>query len=258
MHALTLALFVAPAVMAATPRARSGLPKSFAQSKFLNVLATCDVGRVQCERGCMPFDAECCNDNTDEYCRKGYYCIPGACCPEGEICSGSGGGEAECDIGETECDGLCMPLTGTCCNDGLHYCPDFGKCTSDGYCCDIGDDCDEGDSSGSIPTGFRSSTATDDDVTSTTSLTTTKTSTSTTHHHTSSSTSSETSSETSETSSEETSSETSTTADSTTETPVTSAPNAEVTTSVSQQAGGIFTADGKIAAGLAVAAALLV
>ncbi|KAI1801270.1 hypothetical protein F4811DRAFT_534968 [Daldinia bambusicola] len=257
MHALTFALFVAPAVLAATPRARSGLPKSFAQSKLLNVLATCDVGRVQCENGCMPFDAECCNDNTDEYCRNGYYCIPGACCPEGEICSGSSGGEAECDVGETECGDLCMPLTGTCCSDGLHYCPEFGKCTSDGYCCGVGDDCGEDDSSSSIFTGFSSSTATDEDFTSTTSLTTTKTSTSTIHHHSSSSTSSETS----ETSSEETSSETSITPDSTSETPVTPitpAPNAEVSTSVSQQAGGIFTADGKMIAGLAAAAALLV
>ncbi|KAF3062183.1 hypothetical protein GL218_03069 [Daldinia childiae] len=256
MHALTLALFIAPAVMAATPRARSGLPKSFAQSKLLNVLATCDVGRVQCENGFMPIDGVCCNDNSDEYCRSGYYCIPNACCPEGEICSGSSDDEASCDIDETECDDLCMPLTGTCCADGLHYCPDFGTCMDGGFCCDVGDDCD--DDGSSFP-GFSSSSTTDDDFTSTTRRTTTATATSTIHHESSSSTSSETSSETtSETSSKKTSSSSTTTIDSTSQAPVTPAPTAVVTTTVSQQAGGIFTADGKIAAGLAVVAALLV
>ncbi|KAI1662200.1 hypothetical protein F4813DRAFT_101987 [Daldinia decipiens] len=259
MHALALALFVAPAVMAATPRARSGLPKSFAQSKLLNVFATCDVGRVQCENGCMPIDGVCCNDNSDEYCRNGYYCIPNACCPEGEMCSGSSDDEASCDIGETECGDLCMPLTGTCCADGLHYCPEFGTCTNDGYCCEAGDDCD--DNSSSFPSftssflGSSSSSATDDDFTSTTSRTTTATATFTIHHESSSSTSSKTSSDTS---SEETSSSSATTVDSTTQAPVTPAPTAVVTTTVSHQAGGIFTADGKIAAGLAVVAALLV
>ncbi|KAI0113179.1 hypothetical protein F4814DRAFT_337105 [Daldinia grandis] len=257
MHTLTLALLIAPAVMAVTPRARSGLPKSFAQSKLLNVFATCDVGRVQCENGCMPIDGVCCNDNSDEYCRNGYYCIPNACCPEGEICSGSSDDEASCDIGETECDDLCMPLTGTCCADGLHYCPEFGTCTSDGYCCDVGDDCD--DDSSSFP-GFSSSSATDDAFTSTTSRKTTATATFTIHHESSSSTSSETSSETSssDTSSEKTSSNSATTVDPNIQAPATPAPTAVVTTTVSQQAGGIFTADGRIAAGLAVVAALLV
>ncbi|KAI0849719.1 hypothetical protein F5Y00DRAFT_261165 [Daldinia vernicosa] len=256
MHALTLVLFIAPAAMAVTPRAREGLPKSFAQSKLINVFATCGAGRVQCENGCMPIDAVCCNDNSDEYCRNGYYCVPNACCPEGKLCSGSSDGEASCDIGETECNGLCMPLTGTCCGDGLHYCPDFGTCTSDGYCCDVGDDCD--DDSSSFPSSSSSSTA-DDDFTSTTSRTTTATATFTVDPESSSSTSSDTSSDTtSDTSSEETSSSSSTTVDSNTEAPVTPAPTAVVTTTVSQQAGGIFTADGKIAAGLAVVAALLV
>ncbi|KAI8960438.1 hypothetical protein F5Y11DRAFT_266599 [Daldinia sp. FL1419] len=247
MHAFTLALFAAPAVMGATPLAREGLPKSFAKTNLLNVLATCDVGRVRCENGCMPIDGVCCNDGTDEYCRDGYYCIPNACCPEGQTCSGASDDEASCDIGETECGDLCMPLTGTCCADGLHYCPEFGICTSDGYCCDPGDDCDN--DSSNFPS--LTSTTADDEIFSTTSLKTTRTTTSTIHHESSTSTSSETSSE-------ETSSDPTTTVDSNVQAPVTPAPTVVVTTTVSQQAGGIFTADGKIAAGLAVIAALLV
>ncbi|KAI1416521.1 hypothetical protein F5Y13DRAFT_118423 [Hypoxylon sp. FL1857] len=243
MRSQTLVLLIAPVALAATPRARSGIPKSFAQTNLLNTLATCDVGRVRCENGCMPADGVCCNDNTDEYCLNGYYCIPNACCPEGEICNGSSGGPAECAVGEVECGDLCMPLTGTCCGDGLHYCPDFGTCTSDGYCCDLGDDCD-----GSSFTDFTS--ATDDDFTSTTSRTTTKTktTTSTVDEESTSTTSSRTTS-TSSTSS-------STTSNTNVNAPVTPAPS--VTSIVSQQAGGVFTADGKVAAGLAVVAALLV
>ncbi|KAI1141517.1 hypothetical protein F5Y05DRAFT_263883 [Hypoxylon sp. FL0543] len=244
MRPQAIVLLVAPVVLAATPRARSGLPKSSAQTNLLNTLATCGAGRTTCEAGCMPIGAVCCNDNTDEYCQNGYYCVPNACCPEGEVCSGSSGDDAECAVGETECGNLCMPLTGTCCGDGLHYCPDFGTCTSDGYCCDVGDDCD-----GSSFTDFTS--ATGDHLTSTTSRTTTqtKTTTSTFEEESTSTTSSRTSSSSSSTSSR-------TTPDTNSNAPVTPAPT--VTTIVSQQAGGVFTADGKVAAGLAVVAALLV
>ncbi|KAI1403887.1 hypothetical protein F4819DRAFT_484129 [Hypoxylon fuscum] len=255
MRTQTLILFVAPVALAATPRARSGLPKSLAQSNLLNVLATCEAGYVTCENGCMPSSGTCCNDNTDEYCLASYYCIPGACCPDGEICSGSSSDDASCGISETECGDLCMPLTGTCCGDGLHYCPDFGTCTSDGYCCDIGDDCDSSSgSSGSSSSDFTQFTTAsdDDDFTSTTSRTTTRTTTttidddSTSTTRTRSSTSSTTTSESSSTSSSNT-------------VTVTPAPGATVTATVSQPgAGGIFTADGRIAAGLAVVAALLV
>ncbi|OTA59573.1 hypothetical protein K449DRAFT_435824 [Hypoxylon sp. EC38] len=247
MRPQTLVLLVAPVALGATPRARSGVPKTFASTNLLNTLANCGPGRVTCENGCMPIDGVCCNDNTDEYCQSGYYCVPNACCPDGEICSGSSGGDAECAIGETECGDLCMPLTGTCCGDGLHYCPDFGTCTSDGYCCDLGDDCD-----GSSFTDF--TTATDDDFTSTTSRTTTSTRTTTTSTFDDEETST-TSSEATPTS--ETSSTSSTSSRTTPNTnSVTPAPS--VTTIVSQQAGGVFTADGKVAAGLAVVAALLV
>ncbi|KAI4871138.1 hypothetical protein F4820DRAFT_442565 [Hypoxylon rubiginosum] len=246
----TLVLFVAPVAMAATPRARSGLPKSFAQSKLLNTLVTCELGYVACENGCMPPDGVCCNDNTDEYCLDGYYCVPDACCPDGETCSGSSGGDAECGILEIECGDLCMPYDGTCCSDGLHYCPDFGTCTDDGYCCDLGDDC-----SGSSFTDFTdftdfttSTTSTDDDSTSTTSRTTTRTTTTTIDQESTSTTRSHTTTPTSST----------TTQVSSTEAPVTSAPAATVTTTVSEQAGRVFTADSRVAAGIAVVAALLV
>ncbi|KAI1768601.1 hypothetical protein GGR53DRAFT_383066 [Hypoxylon sp. FL1150] len=240
----TLVLLVAPVAMAATPRARSGLPKSLAQSKLLNVLATCDSGDVTCENACMPADGVCCNDNTDEYCMDGYYCVPDACCPDGETCSGSSGDDAECSTLETECGDLCMPYDGTCCSDGLHYCPDFGTCTDDGYCCDLGDDCTVTDF-----TDF--TTSTEDDFTSTTSPTTTRTTTATSVDEESTSTTRKptiTPSATDSTTADETSAGA----------PITSAHAATITTTVSEQAGGIFTADSKIAAGIAVVAALLV
>ncbi|KAI0839760.1 hypothetical protein F5Y06DRAFT_13963 [Hypoxylon sp. FL0890] len=250
MRPQTIVLLVAPvAALAATPRARSGLPKSFAQTNILNTLDTCGAGRTTCENGCMPIGAVCCNDNTDEYCQHGYYCVPNACCPDGEVCSGSSNDDAGCAVGETKCGDLCMPLTGTCCGDGLHYCPDFGTCTSDGYCCDVGDNCD-----GSSFTDF--TTATDNDFTSTTSRTTTRTqtTTSTIDEESTSTTSSRTTSTTSTSPTSSTSS--STTSETNTNAVVTPAPT--VNTVVSQQAGGVFTADGKVAAGLAVIAAFLV
>ncbi|KAI1777144.1 hypothetical protein F4818DRAFT_338245 [Hypoxylon cercidicola] len=246
----TLVLLVAPVALAATPRARSGLPKSLAQSKLLNTLETCEIGYIACETSCMPPDGVCCNDNTDEYCLEGYYCIPDACCPDGETCDGSSGGDAECGTLEIECGDLCMPFDGTCCSDGLHYCPDFGTCTDDGYCCDLGDDCS---SSFSDFTDF--TTTTDDDFTSTTSRTTARTTTTTIDE---ASTSSTTRTPTSTPTSSSSSSSSTTTEDSSIQAPVTSPPTATVTTTVSEQAGGIFTADSRVAAGIAVVAALLV
>ncbi|KAI2621953.1 hypothetical protein GGS26DRAFT_594326 [Hypomontagnella submonticulosa] len=252
MRTQTLFLLVAPAVMATTPRARQGLPKSFAQTKLTNTLATCGKGYTRCENGCMPIGDVCCNDNTDEYCLEGYYCVPNACCPVGKVCSGSSNDDASCAIGEIPCGDLCMPIDGTCCSDGKHYCPDFGTCTSDGYCCDLGDDC-EG-SSGSSVTGFSSgSGSTSTSSRTTTSRTTTKTTTSTLDFD------DETTStpKTRTTSSSSTSSSSSTTVESNINAPVTPTTTA-ITTTILKQAGGIFTADGRIAAGLAAVAALLV
>ncbi|KAI1095579.1 hypothetical protein F5B19DRAFT_308850 [Rostrohypoxylon terebratum] len=179
MRTQILALLVAPVALAATPQARSGL----AQTNLLNSLATCETGYVRCENGCMPADAVCCNDNTDEYCHAGYYCVPDACCPDGEICS-----------------------------------------------------------------GWSDDTTTANSFTSTTSHTTTKTRTTTSTADTTSTTGSSQATSTSSTSH--------TTENSSNDAPTTSAP--AITTSVSQQAGGVFTADGRVAAGLAVVAALVV
>ncbi|KAI0009231.1 hypothetical protein F4779DRAFT_617805 [Xylariaceae sp. FL0662B] len=138
-------LLLAPVTLAAEPRARLTVPNSVGQSKLVNVLAvSCYPGEVQCEEGCMPSNGVCCNDNTNEYCKAGYYCIPNACCLNGEVCDDYTGGDATCDIGETECGDLCMPMTGTCC-DGKSYCPNFGTCLADGFCCALGDDCDDDD-----------------------------------------------------------------------------------------------------------------
>ncbi|KAI1498096.1 hypothetical protein F5X99DRAFT_394595 [Biscogniauxia marginata] len=253
MHSQTLLLLV-PVAMAATPRVRPAASKGFGgqSSNLVNTLAfsSCQAGYVTCEDACMPYDGVCCGDGTDEYCFEGYYCIPNACCPEGEICDGSGVGDAECAISETECDDLCMPLTGTCCNDGLHYCPDFGTCTDDGYCCDIGDDC-YGSGSGSSASADLP-TATGDDfsfTTATATATTTRPSTTSSFDDddddetTSTSTRSSTTTSTTETTSS------TTTADSTTTAPPTNP--------IFEQAGGHFTADGRMVAGLAAAAAIL-
>ncbi|KAI5923535.1 hypothetical protein F4810DRAFT_210306 [Camillea tinctor] len=246
-------LLLVPVVLATTPRIRPAVSKGFSgQSKLVNTLAfsSCEDGYTICEDACMPEDAVCCGDGTDEYCYEGYYCIPNACCPEGEICDGSGVGDAECGIGETECGDSCMPLDGTCCSDGLHYCPDFGTCTDDGYCCDLGDDCDSS-SGGGI---FSSDLPTSASFTFTTHQTTSATAAATTtfsdgDEETTTRTTSSTSTRSSTTS---TSTRTTATSTATEETAI-----ATPTNPILQQAGGHFVADGKLAAGIAVVAAML-
>ncbi|KAI0594687.1 hypothetical protein F4775DRAFT_572643 [Biscogniauxia sp. FL1348] len=250
MRSQTLLLLVPAAVLATSPRVRPAVSKGFSgQSKFVNVLAvsSCDDGYVTCENACMPEDSVCCGDNTDEYCFEGYYCIPNACCPEGEICDSSDVGDAECALGETECGDLCMPLTGTCCADGLHYCPDYGTCTDDGYCCDIGDDCDwvgGGIFSSDLPTSTSISFTTHRTTTTTAQSTTTATDDDDDEETTTTSTSSRSSTTSTRTTAS------STTADDSTATPT-------PTLSVLEQAGGRFNADSKMAAGIAVIAAVL-
>ncbi|OTB09512.1 hypothetical protein M426DRAFT_18150 [Hypoxylon sp. CI-4A] len=241
MRAQALILLVAPLALAAKPRARAGVPKSIAQNKLTNTLATCGAGYLECENSCMPFDGNCCNDNTDEYCPGGYYCIPDACCLDGETCDDFGDDDDddsdynECELDEVPCGDLCIPWDGTCCADELHYCPDFGTCGSDGFCDDDfwGDDGGFTDSSTSTDYEFLTSASSSDSTTTTAETTTT-----------------ESSSHTTPTSSA--------TEDSNADAPITAAPTATVTTTVSQQAGGVFTADSRMAAGLAVVAALLV
>ncbi|KAI1632864.1 hypothetical protein F4809DRAFT_60499 [Biscogniauxia mediterranea] len=244
-------LFLVPAVLATSPRVRPAVSKGFSgQSKLVNVLAvsSCAKGYVTCENACMPENGVCCGDGTDEYCFEGYYCIPNACCPKGEICDGSNVGDAECALGETECGDLCMPITGTCCPDGLHYCPDFGTCTDDGYCCDIGDDCD----------GIGGGIFTSDLSTSTSISFTTHTSTTTTAQATTTASDDDDYDDDDETTTSSTSSWPSTTASSTTtaDNPADTSAIPAPTNPVFQEAGGHFTADSKMAAGIAVVAAM--
>ncbi|KAI0176542.1 hypothetical protein GGR52DRAFT_366404 [Hypoxylon sp. FL1284] len=244
----TLILFVAPVAMAAKPHARSS-HKSLGQSKLLDTPDTCDIGEVTCENGCMPPDGVCCNDNTDEYCMAGTYCIPDACCPEGETCDEAGFDDDDwygdidgCGSFETSCGDSCIPYDGICCDDEFHYCPYLGTCTKDSeHCCDLYDD---GDCSGSaLIASVDDMTSWPDDFTSSTSLPSIKTLTD------------EESTSTARTQS--TAASPTTTEGLSADGPITSAPVATVTTTVMEQAGGIFTADGRVAAGIAVVAALL-
>ncbi|KAI1343146.1 hypothetical protein F5Y15DRAFT_278485 [Xylariaceae sp. FL0016] len=244
MRVQTFILLAPAAVLAVTPRARTLTSKAAAQMKLTNSfssLDTCGLGYETCENSCMPEGDVCCNDNTDEYCLAGYYCIPNACCPEGETCDDVDEDTGSCSLAEVECGDLCMPYDGTCCPDELHYCPDFGTCTSDGYCCDLGDDCDSG-----------SSTFTWDDDSTTATATATADDSSFTQDAT---TTSDSSFPTSDSDSTSTSSDDSSSNSNTSPVTVTVQPSS---TTAAQGAGPTFAADGKVAAGLAVAAALLI
>ncbi|KAI3320293.1 hypothetical protein HD806DRAFT_240209 [Xylariaceae sp. AK1471] len=266
MRPSTLLIFAPVALAATAPRTRYAVSQG--QSSLTNILATCGAGYVTCETACMRAGNVCCMDGTDESCSAGYYCIPGACCPEGEVCSGGGGGDAVCGLDEVPCGDLCMPITGTCCNDGAHYCPDFGTCTSDGFCCDLGDSCDSsGSGSGSSGTtstfdSFPTSSTSSDDFTFTTPVFRPEpTSTEEVDSFTTPTFTAETTSDDeisgfsfpTQSSSDDSSSEF-------TPTPVTvtAKPSPTPTLPVPGLAGGHYTADGRVAAGLAVMAALLV
>jgi hypothetical protein len=131
-------LLLAPVVLATKAQQRLPFNGYSKNPQFNNVLATCDSGEVACEDGCMPSGSVCCDQGMSTYCDAGEYCTSDLlCCPDGELCSGEG----TCDLGEVECDSGCMPLTGTCCNDGTGYCADFATCTTTG-CCPLGESCD--------------------------------------------------------------------------------------------------------------------
>ncbi len=50
-----------------------------------------DNSEVDCEQSCMPAGSVCCNDGSSTYCDEGDVCIPGGCCPIGQVCTGPGG-----------------------------------------------------------------------------------------------------------------------------------------------------------------------
>ena len=48
----------------------------------------------------------------------------------------------DCEVGTKECEGTCIPLSGSCCNNGdSGYCPQGSYCYTAGGCCDNGDIC---------------------------------------------------------------------------------------------------------------------
>jgi len=135
-------------------------------------------GMVDCEQSCMPAGSQCCDDGSSTYCPVGQYCIPNACCPIGETCTGGGGGtttvgtivgtataqespppsqtvesvtptstsitsgSGSCSSsGEATCETLCMPIDAVCCDDGTStYCPNGQYCVPGG-CCPNGEEC---------------------------------------------------------------------------------------------------------------------
>lgn len=191
-------------------------------------------------------------------------------------CSGSA---STCPFGYVICGDACIPTTGTCCNDQKYYCPDFGICTSDGYCCDLGDDCvgsgsGSGSGSGATSTfGSAPTSSADDNFTFTSSASSADdTSTVTPSKPTPTSTEEEDSFTTpiftAETTSDDNSGFTFPTlkggdddSSSSDPTPTISPVTVVVTASsrpTSGQAGGRYKGDGRVAAGFAVAAALLI
>ncbi|KAI0429340.1 hypothetical protein F5Y09DRAFT_356989 [Xylaria sp. FL1042] len=139
-----LIIFASLTYAATVPRTRYTMSSS--KSVFGNILSTCPSGYEVCEFSCSHIGENCCNDGTGESCSAGYYCIPDACCPEGEICT-SETSQGPCVSPKVPCGDGCMPATGTCCSSEKYYCPDFGICTTDGTCCDLGTECEDSDSS---------------------------------------------------------------------------------------------------------------
>ncbi|KAK7942910.1 uncharacterized protein PG986_012023 [Apiospora aurea] len=82
-------------------------------------------------------------------------CNSGGCCPIGKTCK-DGSGASSCAAGKAMCGIGCMPTTADCCSDGT-YCPSGSKCTSNGYCCRNGQTCSGGSGSGSGGSGSGSS-----------------------------------------------------------------------------------------------------
>jgi hypothetical protein len=70
-------------------------------------LISCNDGLYLCGPGCIPISANCCSQDTGEYCQTG-----SACCGAG-----------------------CMPVGSACCENG-NYCPAGSVCCSGGtQCC---------------------------------------------------------------------------------------------------------------------------
>lgn len=97
---------------------------------FLAAAGACDVSETTCETGCMPSGGVCCGDGTNTYCPSGTECRPNGCCPPGKACLGSGG-PPTCGAARVRCGSGCMPLLGDCCSDGT-YCPAYSKCSANG------------------------------------------------------------------------------------------------------------------------------
>lgn len=206
--------------------------------------------------------SQCCKDGTNTYCPINSVCNPGGCCPIGKTCK-NGSGSASCAAGKTTCGIGCMPSSAECCSDGT-YCPLGSKCSGSDYCCKIGKTCGSGSGGGSGGSGSGSGSS----PTSSLLFDGGETTTSRRATHTSATENLPTAtSDLSIPAAQTAGDDTPTTATGTStpaKTPTAGPPTVTVTpTTVAglpggSSAGALDRADGKIAVGLAVAAALLI
>ncbi|KAK8053619.1 hypothetical protein PG996_012920 [Apiospora saccharicola] len=226
--------------------------------------SSCTLSETNCESGCMPIGSVCCKDGTNTYCPINSVCNPGGCCPIGKTCKG-GSGVASCAAGKTTCGIGCMPSSADCCSDGT-YCPLGSKCSGSDHCCKIGKTCPGDSGSGGSGSGSGSGSSGSGSSPGTSSLvlgsddetTTSRRATSTFAPGNLSTATSKLSIPAAQTASDDT--PTTTTSS---KTPTVGPPTVTVTPTGASLPGGtgagaLDKADGKLAVGLAVVAALLI
>lgn len=214
---------------------------------FLAAAGSCAGSETTCETGCMPSGGVCCGDGTNTYCPAGTECRPSACCPPGKHCLG-GGGPPTCGVGRVLCGSGCMPLLGDCCNDGT-YCPAYSQCSANGCAANVlgGGGFDGGGVASSSAIG-----GSDDGFPTATAFTSEPR-----PRPTPTPSGDEDSGDAVTVTQKPKPTVTVADDESSADYPTTAAGGTAPTTTVFQLAGGRYTADGKLAAGLAMAAAVL-
>ncbi|KAK8069614.1 hypothetical protein PG994_006230 [Apiospora phragmitis] len=202
--------------------------------------------------------SQCCKDGTNTYCPINSVCNPGGCCPIGKTCK-DGSGASSCAAGKTMCGIGCMPTTADCCSDGA-YCPSGSKCSSGGYCCRIGQTCSGSSGGSSAGSAGHSTTLIGGGSGSGAVTTSSRRATSTPTSDDLESATSKLSFPAAQTADDTTKATTAPTKNSTNPGTVTVTPTATGLPggSSASGAGALDRADGKLAVGLAVAAALLI
>jgi hypothetical protein len=118
-------------------------------------------GQKDCGSDCIDLSWTCCPDGSGG-CASTEYCAIGSnnqysCCPNGQVCTGGGGGTGTCaSQNQKDCGSGCIDLSWTCCPDGSGGCASTEYCVlglNNQYgCCAIGEVC-TGDGSASTTGG---------------------------------------------------------------------------------------------------------